>query len=215
MIVATLIVVLAVAGSAAYFLVVAGPSSSSSSQTSTRASIASSSGPTTTSPSAGSSGVKTYNGTFSYSIPLGPGGELVSSSGAVQTYSSVQAASGSFTFSMNPSTYSGSGSGHGTLTVTTTGFCSGRITLPYTFQIPDATNILGGNITVFIGTPTPLNFTQQLTCTSTPTPGSTNGDTFPFIAVYPNELIVASVPATVTQHLAGNISYQFTINPTN
>jgi hypothetical protein len=160
------------------------------------------------------SGVKTYSGTFNYSNPLGPVGELVYTNGTVKSFTSVQAAAGSFTFSINPSTYTGSGSGRGTMTVTTTGFCSGRVTFPYTFQIPDATNILGGNITVFIGTPTPANFTQKLTCTATPTAGSTNGDTFPFLAIYPNELNVASVPAAVTQHLAGNVNYQFTISQT-
>jgi hypothetical protein len=214
-IVIALVVVLVVASVSVYFLVVASPAPTSASRSSTRTTT-SAPGPTTRSTSSltGSAGVKTYSGTFNYSNPEGPGGELVYSNGTVKTYTSVQAASGSFTFSINPSTYTGSGSGRGTLTVTTSGFCSGRVTLPYTFQIPDATNILGGNITVFIGTPTPENFTQKLTCTATPTPGSTTGDTFPFLAIYPNEFNVAAVPVAVTQHLAGNVNYQFTINQT-
>jgi hypothetical protein len=124
-------------------------------------------------------------------------------------------ASGSFTFSINPANYSGSGSGHGTMTVTTTGFCSGRTTFPYTFKILDATNLLGGNITVFIGDPTPLNFTVPLTCTATANPGSATGNTFPFLSVFPNEISVASVPATVTQHLTGGVAYSYSVTATN
>jgi hypothetical protein len=158
----------------------------------------------------------TYNGTFEFTNPAGPFGELTfSNNDTVKTYSSVQNGSGSFNFSINPSTYEGTGSGQGTLTVTTTGFCSGQITLHYTFQIPDATNILGGNITVFFGTPTPVNFTVPLTCTASPNPGSSNGDTFPFLSEYPGEISVPSVPVNVTENLSGGISYQFTIDPTN
>jgi len=218
--VAAIIVVLVVASAAVYFLVVAGPPSTTANKSSTQATTSSSTPRTTASSSAvsttGSSTVKTYSVTFNYSQPLGPYGELTfSNNDTVKTYTSVQVASGSFTFSINPSTYEGTGSGHGTMTVTTTGFCSGRTTFPYTFQIPDATNILGGNITVFMGDPTPLNFTVPLTCTATALPGSTNGNTFPFLSVYPNEISVAAVPVTVTQHLAGNISYSYTITPTN
>lgn len=217
-IVMALIVVLVVAGAATYYLVVA-RSSSSLSESSTRASTTSSSAPRTSSSSVsttGPSGLKTYSVTFNYSLPLGPVGELTySNNDTVKTFNSTQVASGSFTFSINPATYEGSGSGQGTMTVTTVGFCSGRTTFSYTFQIPDATNILGGNITVFIGDPTPLNFTVPLTCTATALPGSTNGNTFPFLSVYPNEISVAAVPVTVTQHLTGNIDYSFTIKPTN
>jgi flagellar basal body-associated protein FliL len=220
-IVIALIVVLAVASVAAYYLVVASPSSTSLSKSSTRASTSSSSTPRTTAASSatsttGSSALKTYSVTFNYSLPAGPFGELTfSNNDTVKTYNSVQVASGSFTFSINPANYSGSGSGHGTMTVTTTGFCSGQTTLAYTFQIPDATNLLGGNITVFIGDPTPANFTVPLTCTATANPGSSNGNTFPFLSTYPNEMSVASVPATVTQHLSGNITYSYTISPTD
>ncbi len=215
-----LIVVLAVASVAAYYLVVASSSSTSLSKSSTQASTSSSSTSRTTASAAasttGSSTLKTYSVTFNYSLPEGPFGELTfSNNDTVKTYTSVQVASGSFTFSINPANYSGSGSGHGTMTVTTTGFCSGRTTLPYTFQIPDATNLLGGNITVFIGDPAPLNFTVPLTCTATANQGSTNGNSFPFLSVYPNEISVAAVPVTVTQHLSGNITYSYTISPTD
>jgi hypothetical protein len=221
-IVAAVIVVLVVASAAAYYLAVANPSSTSVSKSSAQTSTASSSStPRTTHASSttsttGSSALKTYSATFNFSLPEGPFGELTfSNNDTVKTYNSVQVGSGSFTFSMNPANYSGSGSGHGTLTVTTTGFCSGRTTLPYTFSIPDATNILGGNITVFIGDPTPANFTVPLTCTATANSDSTNGNTFPFLSVYPNEISAATIPVTVTQHLAGNISYSYTISPTD
>ena len=218
---AAIIVVLVVASVATYYLVVASSSSTSLSRSSTQASTASSSTPRTTASSSstsatGSSTLKTYSVTFNFSLPEGPAGELTfTNNDTVKAYNSVQVASGSFTFSINPANYSGSGSGHGTMTVTTTGFCSGRTTFPYTFKIPDATNLLGGNITVFIGEPTPLNFTVPLTCTATALPGSTNGNTFPFLSVYPNEISVATVPVTVTQHLAGNITYSYTITPTD
>jgi hypothetical protein len=222
-IVAAVIVVLVVASAAAYYLVVANSSSSTSlSKSSAQTSTASSSTPRTASSSTisrtttGSSALKTYSATFNFSVPLGPFGELTfSNNDTVKTYSSVQVASGSFTFSINPANYSGSGSGHGTLTVTTTGFCSGSTTFPYTFSIPDATTILGGNITVFIGDPTPANFTVPLTCTATANSDSTNGNTFPFLSTYPNEMSIATVPVTVTQHLAGNVSYSYTITPTD
>jgi hypothetical protein len=212
-----LVVVLVVASVAVYYLVVVSspsttPPSKSTTSSSTARTAASSSAIATT----GSSTLKTYSVTFNYSNPLGPVGELTfSNNDTVKSYRSVQTASGSFTFSINPANYSGSGSGHGTMTVTTTGFCSGHTTFPYTFKIPDATNILGGNITVFIGDPTPLNFTVPLTCTATALPASTNGNTFPFLSVYPNEISVATVPVTVTQHLSGNVSYSFTVTPTN
>jgi hypothetical protein len=209
-----------VASAATYYLVFASSSSTSLSKSTAQASTASSSTSRTTSSSSasttGSSTLKTYSVTFNFSLPEGPVGELTfSNNDTVKTYNSVQVASGSFTFSINPANYSGSGSGHGTMTVTTTGFCSGSTTFPYTFKIPDATTILGGNFTIFIGDPTPVNFTVPLTCTATVPQGSSNGNTFPFLSVYPNEISVAAVPVTVTQHLAGNITYSYTISPTN
>jgi hypothetical protein len=156
-----------------------------------------------------------YNGTFQFINPEGPFGELTfSNNDTVREYTSVQVASGTFSFSLAADNLSGSGTGRGTLTVTTTGFCSGRTTLSYTFGIPDVAAI-GGNITVFIGDPTPVNFTVPLTCTVQPNQGSSNGDTFPFLAIYPNELSVPVIPAMVNENLTGGISYQYTISPAN
>jgi hypothetical protein len=136
----------------------------------------------------------------------------VLSNGTVQSYNSVQFASGSFTFSVAAFNRSGSGSGHGTLVVTTTGFCSGTTTVPYTFLIPDATTILGGNLTVFLGTPTPSTFMVPLSCTG-PMAGvnTATNNPAPFLSVYPNEITTASTPVTVTQHLPGNINYYYKI----
>jgi len=134
----------------------------------------------------------------------------------VQLYSSVQVGTGSFTFFIAASNSSGHGVGTGTLVVTTTGFCSGRATVPYTFTIPDATTLLGNNITVFIGDATPGNFTVPLTCTGPMTGVSTaTNDPAPFLAIYPNELTVATAPSTVNVNLTGGIAYYYSIVKTN
>jgi hypothetical protein len=214
-------VVIAVAGVAAYSLIGTGSKSTSTSQSSTQTSTTTSVSQLTTTTAAtssktSSSELKTYTGTFNFSQPEGPFGELTfSNNDTVKEYTSVQVASGSFNFSINPANLNtGNGSGQGTLTVTTTGFCSGKTVVPYTFLIPDVATI-GTNITIFMGNPSPGNFTVPLTCTATANSGSTNGNTFPFLSTYPNEISVASLPATVNQHLAGNISYWFSINPTD
>jgi len=232
-IVIAIVVVVTVATVAVYIVAASGTSTSSSGPTTTPTSSSTSFGvgdtsstspgpgygyttTSTTSTSTTASGLKTYSGTFNFTVPQGPFGELTfSNNDTVDTYTSVQVASGSFNFTLNPNTYIGSGSGRGTITETTTGFCSGRVTVPYTFQIPDATNILGGNITIFIGTPSPANVTATLTCRATPNAGSATGNTTPFLAVYPNEISVASIPTTVSENLSGGISYHFTITPTN
>lgn len=225
-IVVVLICVVVVASASAYFLVFAHSTSTTTSQSS-NASSNQSTVPTSTTTSTStivigtsdatttSSSLMTYSGTFNFTNPGGPFGELTfSNNDTVRTYNSVQVASGSFTFTVNPGNLSGSGTGRGTLTVTTTGFCSGRTTLPYTFGITDVAEI-GSNITVFVGTPTPVNFTVPLTCSVQPNPGSSNGDTFPFLSTYPNELTVPVLPASVDEHLSGGISYGFTIVPAN
>ncbi|MDA4122000.1 MAG: hypothetical protein OK456_02325 [Thaumarchaeota archaeon] len=222
-----LIAVIAVAGVAAYTLIGTGSKSTSGTQSSTQTSTTTQSSTTTsvssqttlttsTSSKTSSSGLKTYSGSFNYSNPIGPFGELTfSNNDTVKEYTSVEVASGSFEFSINSSIIDvGNGTGHGTLTVTTTGFCSGKTTVPYTFLIPDVAS-LGGNITIFFGSPTPGNFTVPLTCTATAPPGSSNGDTFPYLSDYPGEISVPSFPATVNQHLSGNISYWFSISPTD
>jgi hypothetical protein len=221
--IAIVIAIVVVVAVAAVYLVTSGGSSATSSgptttQTSSRTSfgVGETTTTSTTSTTTAASGVKTYSATFNFTVPQGPFGELTfSNNDTVDTYTSVQVASGSFNFTLNPSTYSGSGSGRGTITMTTTGFCSGRVTVPCTFQIPDATNILGGNITIFVGIPSPANVTAALTCKATPNAGSATGNTTPFLAVYPNEISVASIPTTVSENLSGGISYHFTITPTN
>jgi hypothetical protein len=225
-IVVVLVVIVAVASASAYFLIFANSTSTSTSTTTAQSSGQSSTQTsTTTSTSTTTIGIsdasttsttlKTYSGTFNFTNPAGPFGELTfSNNDTVRTYNSVQVASGSFTFSLNPGNASGSGTGKGTLTVTTTGFCSGRTTLSYTFGIPDVAAV-GGNITVFVGDPTPVNFTVPLTCTVQPNSGSSNGDTFPFLSIYPNELSVPVLPASVNETLGGGISYGFTIEPIN
>ena len=162
--------------------------------------------------SSSGTGVTRYSGVFNYSVAIGPTGERVFENGTFQTYNSVQKASGSFTFFISTTNGSGTGSGSGTLTVTTSGFCLGSVTVPYTFEIPDATVLLGGNITIFFGTPTPASVMVPLSCS-----GPMNGvDTsinnpLTFLSVYPNEISSASVPVYVSEHLSGNISYAYSI----
>ena len=161
--------------------------------------------------STGTSEISTYSGTFNFSLPLGPSGERVLANNTVQTYGTSQVASGSFSYFIAAGNKSGSGSGHGTLT-TTTGFCSGTITMGYSFKIPDATTILG-NQTIFFGAPTPANFTVPLTCTGPMTGVSTANNVTSFIGVYPNEINVATMPTTISEHQSGNVTYYFNISP--
>ena len=225
LIVVVIVVILIVAGIGIYYFVLSsnsGPSlttlssshSSTTSQTRSastnpvHATLASTSAKSTTV----SSGIITYGGTFNFSLALGPSGVRTLSNYTVQMYSSTEVGSGSFTFFISAVNKSGSGSGQGTLVVTTTGFCSGKVIIPYTFKVPDATTLLG-NLTVFFGTPTPANYTVPLSCygpmagvnTSTNNPG-------PYLSVYPNEISTATTPVTVTKNLSGNISYSYTIS---
>jgi hypothetical protein len=193
---------------------------SSSPQTSTTSVTASSSTSIVTSSSTGSASLKEYTGTFNFSLPLGPSGERVFSNDTVQTYGSTQVASGSFSFFINPAAdnQSGSGSGHGTIKITTTGFCSGSATVPYTFTLT-ATTILG-NLTIFDGAidggAASMNVTIPLSC-SGPMNGvnTATNDPVPFLPTYPNEITVASLPANVETHLSGNITYGYDIVETN
>ena len=219
------VVIILIAGIAAgFYLVIGKASTTSSSVGSTKTSSSSSSSHSTTtstiptSTTTAASGVKTYSGTFQFINPLGPSGERTfSNNDTVQLYRSVQNGSGSFTFSTTSGGLTGSGSGHGTLKVTTTGFCSGQTIFPYTFNITDATTLLGGNLTIFIGNPIPANFTVPLTCTGPTTGVSATGNTDPYLAIYPNELTLAVPvgPVTVTENLGGGISYTYTVTPTN
>jgi len=204
-----LVVLVVIGGSAYYFLALGGPGSLA---TSTHTSQTSTHSVSTT---GGQLGYKTYSGTYSYSLPLGPSGARTNSSNKLETYSSVQVASGTFTFFVNPANYSGNGVGHGTYTITTTGFCSGSTSFQYTFKI-FASTVLQGNLTVAFETPTPANYQVALACT-----GSLNGvDTStnnpgPFLSVYPNLVNEKSIPVSVDQTLSGGITYHYTITATN
>lgn len=225
--VVVIVVIVLVAGVGVYFAVARSASNTTISSATTSATSPSSASASTTPPSivtttktrstaTVSSGITTYSGTFNFSLPLGPSGERVLSNNTIQTYGSTQVGSGTFSFSINSQTYEGTGSGQGTLIVTTTGFCSGKVSFPYTFQIPDATNILGGNITVFFGDPTPENAIVPLACTG-PMAGVNTATNNPvsFLAVYPNEINTVSIPVTVNQHETGNISYYYEITQTS
>jgi len=164
--------------------------------------------------SSAASGITTYSGTFNFSIPEGPSGVRSMSNGSLQIYNTTQVASGSFSFFVDPSNESGSGTGHGTLTATTTGFCSGSITVQYTFIVPDATTILGGNLTVFFSDPVPGNFSVQLLCTGDMTGVSTTtNNPSPFLPVYPNEINIPAVPGTVSNE-SGNFDYYIHVSRT-
>lgn len=152
---------------------------------------------TTSYTSSSQTGVTYYSGTYNFSLPEGPSGVRSLPNGSAQYYNSVQTASGTFTFSIGAGGLSGSGSGHGTFTMTTTGFCSGSDTFPYTFTIPDVVTFLGGNLTIFFANPTPGNYTVSLSCTGDMTGVSTaTNDPGPFLPVYPNEITIplASLP---------------------
>ncbi|HEV2226699.1 MAG TPA: hypothetical protein VGR56_07850 [Nitrososphaerales archaeon] len=196
LIVVTLVIVVAVAGVGVYYLTLT-PGSSGPTHTTTLTV-----GHTTP------SGVHTYNGNYNFTVPLGPGGERVYSNNTVQTYGSVQLASGSFTFSINPLNYTGTGRGSGIMVVTTTGFCSGKVTVPYTFFI-QATHPPGQNISVFFLNPTPGSAFVPLHCT-----GSTSGvntatnNPISFLPEYPGLLTTATMPVTVSRNWgSGTTSY--------
>ena len=221
LVVVLLVVVIAVAGIAVYYYSVSSGSSSSSttstassSSSTTHSSVSSTSSSSTPvsttssqTSSTGSSTANTYGGTFNYSVPLGPSGERILPNNTVQTYGSVQVTSGFFAFSINPANYSGTGNGHGTITVTTTGFCSGKVTISYAFTI-QAVWVPTENLTIGFHTPNPANVTVPLSCTG-PMNGvdtSTNNP-ITFLSEYPGLISTSSVPYTVDQHLSGNITY--------
>ncbi len=183
LIVLIILIIVAVAGAGVYFLALS-PRPPTISHTTTT----------------GQSGFHTYSGTYNFTIALGPGGERVFSNNTVQTYGSVQLASGSFTFSINPLNYTGTGRGTGTMIVTTTGFCSGKATVPYTFFV-QATHPPGQNISVFFLNPTPGSAFVPLHCT-----GQMNGvntatnNPISFLPEYPGLLTTANMPVTVSRN---------------
>jgi len=164
-----------------------------------------------TSGSGATTAYQRYSGVYNYTNPIGPSGERVFSNDTVQTYGSVQVASGSFSFFVNPANYTGFGSGTGTMTVTTTGFCHGTVTYGYTFKITAAWPP-GAALTLGFGTPVPVNFTVPLTCAG-PMQGvdtSTNNPA-PYLSTYPGLLSINSFPYAVSEHLSGGTSYHFSI----
>jgi hypothetical protein len=183
----------------------------SSIQTSHSSSVGTTSSSVTTSVSSSSSvsGVTNYRGTFTFLQPLGPFG-INDSSGKPVFWNSTQSASGSFTFSINSFNYSGTGSGQGSITVTTRGYCTGSVTVPYTFTI-QAFHFIGQNITVGFYTPNPSNATVPLTCQGSTQGFNQGNNPIPFLPVYPNLITMASVPAQLSMPLTTGISYTITI----
>lgn len=191
LIVLLILIIAAVAGVGVYYLALS-PSSVVSSHT------------TSTVPS----GFHTYSGTYNFTIALGPGGERVFSNNTVQSYGSVQLASGSFTFSINPLNYTGTGRGSGTMVVTTTGFCSGKVTVPYTFFV-QATHPPGQNISVFFLNPTPGSAFVPLHCTGQMSGVNTaTNNPISFLPEYPGLLTTSTMPVTLSQNWgSGTTSY--------
>jgi hypothetical protein len=225
LIVSILVIVILIAGLGAYYFIAGSggrgttqssslPSTSSLASTTSTAS-SQGTGTSTRTTLSGQSGISMYSGTFNFTTPLGPGGERVFSNSTVQSYVSVQFAEGSFTFSINAQNYSGTGSGHGTMTVTTTGFCSGMVTVPYTFTIV-VTHLPGQNITIGFESPKPGNATVPLTCTG-PMNGVNTATNNPisFLPEYPGLVTTATMSLTVSEHLTGGTSYYVSIYQTS
>jgi hypothetical protein len=211
-----IVVVIVVAGVGAYVLVSA-PAGAAASTTSTltigtnttTASSTSLSVTTSTPSQSSTQGYENYKGTFVFANPLGPFG-INDSSGKPVEWNSTQSASGSFTFSVNPTTYLGTGTGQGSMTVTTRGYCVGTVTVPYTFTIT-AAHPPGENYIISFNTPTPSNATVQLSCQGSINGFNTANNPIAFLSVYPNGLSEATLPATVMQQPTEGISYTITI----
>ena len=164
---------------------------------------------TTTTTTPAGSDVKNYAGTFSYSLPLGPtGSRLNKDNVTVSTYGTVLSVSGSFTFSIASFNKTGTGKGKGTMIATTSGYCTGKTTFDYTFDIINANPLFNGNTTVAFGQPTPANGAVQLTCSDANGQISQTTGSFTYLSVYPNLISVASVPANIVETQPGNITYQ-------
>ncbi len=187
-------------------------SSKSTSQSSAQSSVSSAKS-TASTLSSSTGGIKSYSGTFVYANPLGPFG-INDSSGRPVEWNSTQSASGTFTFSINTANYTGTGRGQGTITVTTQGYCTGSVTIAYTFTI-EANDLRGGNITVAFNTPTPSSATVQLTCQGSTVGFSQANNPIAFLSVYPNLVSIRSTPGTVSQLPTAGISYTVTITQTN
>ena len=166
-------------------------------------------GHSTTSSQSGIQGGQNYKGSFQYISPLGPSG-INDSSGKPIQWNSTQSASGSFVFSIDPSTYQGTGTGQGSITVTTRGYCTGTVIIPYTFTI-QVVHAPGENFIISFNTPTPSTAMVQLTCQGSTVGFYTANNPVPFLSVYPNGLSEPALPATASQQPTGGISYTVAI----
>jgi hypothetical protein len=219
-----LVVVVAVAGIGVYVFVFTGPGAGGSSTSTVTVGNASSvtnshtstvtiGSTVSTGPAAGTQGYENYRGSYTYVTPLGPFG-INDSSGKPVEWNSTQTATGSFTFSVNPATYIGTGSGQGSITVTTHGYCTGTVTVPYTFTIQVA-HPPGENFIISFNTPTPSTVMVQLTCVGSTNGFNTTNNPVAFLSVYPNGLSLASIPATSSQVPTAGISYSVSITRAN
>jgi len=218
LLVVVVVVVIAVAG-VAYVFVFASPGSPGAKTTTSTVSIGTptSDVPTTTvtvgGSTTGTQSYQDYSGTYSYIIPLGPSG-INDSSGKPIQWNSTQTATGSFTFSINPSTYIGSGNGQGSITVSTRGYCTGSNTVQYTFSI-QAVEIPGTkNVSISFDNPAPSTVMVQLSCQGSTVGFYTANNPVTYLSVYPNGLDLNSFPAKASAALTGGISYTVSISET-
>jgi hypothetical protein len=204
--VVVLVVIVAAAGTVTYYLVVTTHTPSGTETTThTLATI--------TTGSASGQALESFSGDFHYFIPLGPFGIYTSPSGEVTEWNSTQTAAGSFTFTVDPSTYEGTGTGHGTITVATHGYCAGSSTVQYTFTIL-ATWLPKENLTIAFEDPTPGNVTVSLACQGSTAGFNAVNNPIGFLSVYPDLLTMASTPANDTATLSGGITYSVSVEST-
>ena len=156
---------------------------------------------------------QTYKGTFNYITPLGPLG-INYSNGKLSEWNSTQTATGTFTFSINSLTYTGNGTGQGSIIVSTHGYCTGSVTVLYTFVIT-ATHVPGENFIVAFNTPTPPTAMVSLTCEGSTQGFSTSNNPVTFVSVYPTGLSATAFPTTESQSPQGGISYTVTVSPSS
>jgi hypothetical protein len=154
-----------------------------------------------------------FKGDFTYVTPIGPSG-INDSSGKPIQWNSTQTASGTFAFSINPTTYIGTGSGEGNITVDTRGYCIGTTTVHYTFTI-NAVHAPGEFYEISFNTPSPPTVKVQLNCQGSTAGFFTANNPVTYLSVYPNGVSPTSIPATFSQALAGGTSYTVNIVQTS
>jgi len=219
MLVIVLVVVIAVAGVAYVFVFASASSSGVKTTTTSTLTIGSATSdvPTTTvtigSLTTTTQSYQDFSGTYTYTVPLGPSG-INDSTGKPIQWNSTQTATGSFTFSINPSTYLGGGSGQGSIMVSTRGYCTGSNTVKYTFGI-EAEDIPGTkNVSIAFNDPSPSTVTVQLSCKGSTVGFYTANNPVTYLSVYPNGLDLNSFPAKASEVLTGGISYTVAISET-